>query len=434
MRASVVFQQLPYLTAVLSICVSHSDGFLASKNAALFVPSPIASATVSDKSSKVHSSTNDDSFNEESSNYILPAWWLPSQNHESEARKERFLKMQEDMQRFAQGTKLQSLRSDIGALKNNLKWALVTDDLTRIVSLSSAIAEKQERDPEFVYDRALEKIADTRSMSVRKKYQLLPKYTEEALAARKFIPRLNMEGLWMGNFGADGSGLVNVTYSGDILIATKVTGKSYVQRGEVAFRADLGPRLEDKSKSQLAPIRLTGPAAKKWGTGNLERYAAEGQVASEDSKDRNFVEGQLIMFDGYFSFLYLPSKQHIFFSRPNPELTLHLMRDTISEEDEIQNMREHLSACFEKDIDSAFIGPEKEVERKEPFRRILREDDLVSAQEEVQITYDFSHLMPKSASFINSSKFSIWAIHKWKNYIDAVLKPNRHDGGTLNSN
>ena len=142
----------------------------------------------------------------------LPTWWLPSssssspssskqknQSYESPTRKKRLLRIHQDLQRFAHaGSELQELRSDIQVLQSNLKLALVIDDIPRIISLSTAIEKSQQRDPEFVYGQLLEKLRDVQQMNVSKKYQLLPKIMEEAIAVRQYVPRLNMEGLWIG--------------------------------------------------------------------------------------------------------------------------------------------------------------------------------------------------------------------------------------------
>jgi hypothetical protein len=124
--------------------------------------------------------------------------WLPSSGTTPE---DRLLKMKEYTNRFAQAKEeLEELRSDMKQMKDNLALSLVTDDLMRIVALTKSIKEAQEKDPEFVYSRALEKIAsagESGKYTTRKKYDLITHYTKEAKVAREFIPRLNMHGLWV---------------------------------------------------------------------------------------------------------------------------------------------------------------------------------------------------------------------------------------------
>lgn len=150
------------------------------------------------------SENNDDSNQEEERSSTgdddkSPSWLLPSDHYESAARRERMVRMHEEMERFVHGSELQNLRSDIAALKESLQVSLATDNIGRIIDLSNAIETAQEKDPEFVYSRLLKKIDHIqKSTSFRKRNKLLPKIVEEAVAVRKYIPRLNMEGLWIG--------------------------------------------------------------------------------------------------------------------------------------------------------------------------------------------------------------------------------------------
>ena len=141
---------------------------------------------------------NNDSDDNNDNNSPLPSWYLPSNQNESKARRERLVKTYEEMQQFVHGSDLVNLRLDIANFEENLKWALATDDIQRIVDLKNAIEHAQEKDPEYVYSKMLHKIHDVQKMNVSKKYKLLPRYIEDALSARQYIPRLNMEGLWIG--------------------------------------------------------------------------------------------------------------------------------------------------------------------------------------------------------------------------------------------
>lgn len=374
--------------------------------------------------------------NQKSPNSKLPSWWLPSDQPESPSRQERLVRMHEQMSRFAHGSDLETLRSDIQNFKNNLKYALATDDIGRIIDLTAAIEKAQERDPEFVYSKMLLKIDEAQKMNVSKKYQLLPKLTEEALIARQFIPRLNMEGLWIGNFGNEGSGLVNVTYTGDTLIGTKVTGGCEMDKGEVLFEANLFPDPSDKSSKDLDPIDLTREVASKWGTKKLKRYNGKGQIYTPPSSStkkegkKELVDGQLITFNGYFSFFYLPTKQHVFFTRPGPDLILELMQSVTPIEDSTESMKIHLERCFEKEIDEELIARQianNSMTKKRDFRKnsnnILNGND---SDNENALSLEYQRWVPRSSK--DESSFSFWTFHKWMTYIDNALRPPQSKG------
>lgn len=143
----------------------------------------------------------------------------------------------------------------------------------------------------------------------------------------------------------------------------------------------------------------------------------KGSVALEGYKDEKNVEGQLVMFDDYFSFTWVPMKYTVFFSRPSAKLTIDLLRDVVSKEDEVDNMREHISRCFSKDpviergygsssdsVSSGEVGYEKE-----PFRRIHRNDDALS------ITEGSGKVQPAT------TKLAFLQLSKLKEYINDIF-------------
>jgi hypothetical protein len=336
----------------------------------------------------------------------VPSWLL-----DTAARRARLVQEQENDERFATGKDLVYLRTDLAALEENLEWAVASDDPIRIGHLTEAIQRGKEKDPELVYINALEQLRKAeRSLKIPQKYDRISFYKKEAAAARSYIPRLNLDGVWIGKFGEHGSELINVTYTGDILTATKITGDKHVPRGQVSFTVDLSPTVASSNSTALTPIELSDMAASVWGTDSLPRYPGKGHIAAEGFKNNRFVDGQLIMFDGYFSFLWNPTKQNIFFTRPPQNLILSMMRDVLSEEDEVDNMRNHLSRCFEKDISDAFVFPTMD-KPLEPFKRIQSQADLNAALEEKILENDDEDLTSQ--------------MKKWMAYIDEVLADNK---------
>ena len=201
------------------------------------------------------------------------------------------------------------------------------------------------------------------------------------------------------SYGDHGQQLVNVTYDGNKLVATKVTGDRNVPRGEVSFVADLNPT----NSSVLDPINISA--------GELPRFPGQGQVSRKNFKDNRMVDGQMILIeDDQFSFVWSPTKHHVHFKRPSQETTLRLLRDIMAKEDEIENMRDHVSRCFEMDMTTC-IARQQDPDNFEPFRRISTQTEL--------------DMVEKSLSKSKASTFSFWQVSKWKKYIDKTL--DRHD-------
>mmetsp|Transcript_45578 Transcript_45578/g.68763 ORF Transcript_45578/g.68763 Transcript_45578/m.68763 type:complete len:100 (+) Transcript_45578:914-1213(+) len=61
---------------------------------------------------------------------------------------------------------------------------------------------------------------------------------------------------------------------------------------------------------------------------------------------------------------------------------MKLLRDIVSKEDEVDNMKNHLNRCFEKSTDEGLMQLVEEREEIEPFRRIPRERDLKAFMQE----------------------------------------------------
>mmetsp|Transcript_35331 Transcript_35331/g.74637 ORF Transcript_35331/g.74637 Transcript_35331/m.74637 type:complete len:431 (-) Transcript_35331:174-1466(-) len=221
------------------------------------------------------------------------------------------------------------LKDEIAQLKHDLASAIdvgVRD--SAIDSIKSMLRKAQARDPEHVYRVVVEAARDAERMgNVEKSRQ----YMEEALRARGMMPQFNLEGLWVGKYASHGFEMINITYTGDQLVAYKVTGDKNIPRGEITFTADLSPR-DDSTYQQsptLDPISLSETSAKKWGTRQLPRFPGQGHAAEPGFVNNQFMEGQLVVIGegDYFSFAWVPLEHQIFFGRPSPELTLKMLRE-----------------------------------------------------------------------------------------------------------
>lgn len=135
-----------------------------------------------------------------------------------------------------------------------------------------------------------------------------------------------------------------MTYAGDTLIATKVTGFNNVPKGEVTFEVDLSM----DSSNILEPIELGEKESGHWGVRFLSRFAGKGQVAGRGFSNPQLVPGQMILVNEYFSFAFAPLKTQIFFGRPSPDLTIKLLRDAERPITDGDKNRRHLERCMEE--------------------------------------------------------------------------------------
>jgi hypothetical protein len=85
---------------------------------------------------------------------------------------------------------------------------------------------------------------------------------------------------------------------------------------------------------------------------------------------------------------------------------LKLLRNTISKEDEIENMRDHISNCFNMDLSTAIVRQQHATRFDEPLRRITTQEDLEEAERRI-----------KEANRGNI----FYQMSKWRDYIDHVL-------------
>lgn len=256
---------------------------------------------------------------------------------ENDTRRERLQRDREAQSKFVGfGDELWALRSEMEELSLRLVDAITNGQTETEERTRARLQEIERKDPELVYMLELADLKDALSAG---RTEDARKHEQRAKAARSILPQFNLDGLWVGKYGSHGYELINITYVGDVLIATKVTGDKNVPRGEISFQVDLDPLkasiatpFQDYEKEHgmktLKPIKLTETAARKWGTSQLPRYAGLGQVAESGFYNRQWMDGQLIIIgQDYFSFAWLPIEQQIFFGRPSPQLALKMLSD-----------------------------------------------------------------------------------------------------------
>lgn len=247
--------------------------------------------------------------------------------------------------KFVNGDELHRLRHQVLAMRLELQETRRSGDNDRVRELETAIMKAQQVDAEFVYTVSSERqeLAEKKGM-----FREAEAYKQQAIEARAALPHFNLEGLWVGKYGEHGYEMINVTYRGDVLIASKVTGTKNVPKGEVTFEVDLSPNVVIDQGEVLEPIELGDEASKQWGCKYLQRFAGKGQVAADGYLDSQWIEGQLIMVNEYFSFAWLPIGHQVFFGRPTPELILKLVKDDKKKEVGGCDSRAFLEKCWEE--------------------------------------------------------------------------------------
>jgi len=307
-----------------------------------------------------------DEYSEYEDTFALNETPLSPPSEKRRSRLEREAKVQS---RYATGDELMELRRKVSELKEDLSEA--RDDLDKITNgrrrvydnyrddevrseiiaaknhiseIEASIRELNGKDPEYVLSILSERLEEMEKgfhigSGVETREEELSKLKKEVEEAQLCIPHLNMHGLWVGKYGDHGYEMVNITYSGNTLIATKVTGDKNVPKGQISFTVDLSPSPPHQSHaSQLEPIELNSVASRQWGKKFLPRHPGKGQVASEGYRNAQWMEGQLIMVGRFFSFAWVPIGHQVFFGRPSAELTLKMMR--AQEEDDMK--RDHV--------------------------------------------------------------------------------------------
>lgn len=79
----------------------------------------------------------------------------------------------------------------------------------------------------------------------------------------------DLNGYWLGEFGANGYELVFVEQEGMSVLASKVTGDVHVPGGQTNFEVELEPDGTGKGRIQLADRGFQHP---RWSDGHLKCY------------------------------------------------------------------------------------------------------------------------------------------------------------------
>lgn len=318
--------------AALSIFSAHAFTSLPFGNHAAVLRQPVTRVVMAQTSSRDYD--NDLPERTQSRNDS------PSQGAKGNRRVE-----DEEATKFVTGDALHVLRHKVLALRLDLQEARRCGDIERVKELERSILKAQQVDAEFVYTVSMERAAMAEQEG---RFQEAQRLHALAAKARSALPQFNLEGLWVGKYGDHGYEMINVTYVGDTLVAKKVTGRKNVPKGEATFQVDLSPRSLAMQDEVLEPIELGESAARQWGSKYLQRFAGKGQVAADGYLDSQWIDGQLILVNEYFSFAWLPIGHQVFFGRPTAELILKLLKDDTKREAGHSSTRAYLERCWEE--------------------------------------------------------------------------------------
>lgn len=236
--------------------------------------------------------------------------------------------------KFASGDQVFELRATAARLRRELVAARSEAGANprRVGQLEDELLTLNGRDAEFMHAVSLELMDKAQAAGNE---EMVEKYRTQVEDAQSCIPQLNMHGLWVGKYES-GYELINVTYSGDTLIATKVTGDQNVPKGEASFTVDLAPPFSAQTDGAFAPalepIELQDAASRQWGQRYLPRQAGRGQVASRGFANAQWMEGQMILVGKFFSFAWVPLGHQVFFGRPSAELVVKMLKEAQAED------------------------------------------------------------------------------------------------------
>lgn len=180
---------------------------------------------------------------------------------ENERRRRRIESDLEKRSQFVEfGDELWDLRKKMDKMSSKLMRAVnegieELEDYTR-----DRLRDFEQRDPELVY---MLEVADMEDAAREGRLEDAEEHREKAIAARSCLPHFNLDGLWVGKYGSHGYELINITYVGDTLVASKVTGDKNVPRGEVrgdySYQALAFPALLSSSLTVVAYHSTSSP-------------------------------------------------------------------------------------------------------------------------------------------------------------------------------
>jgi Cyclin D1 binding domain len=166
-------------------------------------------------------------------------------------RQERLHRDETIRSKFVRGNDLWDLRAQMDEMASKLVKAIKAGKNGEEDVIRHALRSFEQRDPELVY---MLELTDMEEATLDGRVTDAKSHRQKAIAARSCLPQFNLDGLWVGKYGSHGYELINVTYVGDTLVATKVTGDKNVPRGEVSFVPDLYAFQWNEGSTSIMPL------------------------------------------------------------------------------------------------------------------------------------------------------------------------------------
>jgi len=230
-----------------------------------------------------------------------------------------------DTAEFKQGSELFELRRQAELLERRLKYYERNNKREDAASVRKSLEETYRRDPLAVYKDFRKRMWEAAKLE---DYDMAANLRDAAREVQAFLPQYNLEGLWMGNYGAHGYEVISISYENSRgqqwLVATKVTGDDYVKAGEVTFKVDLTP-----GTTQPPPLSVNVKGKEV----ELEAFGGLGVIAEKGGRGKQMVSGKLILFEeARFAFVWEPLGAHITFARADEGIVRHIQA-TMAKED-----------------------------------------------------------------------------------------------------
>jgi hypothetical protein len=207
-------------------------------------------------------------------------------------------------------------------LENELEFAVNSDDFLVAARLRDEKRALRKQDPKTLHS-ALEEALEAAAKDER--YRDAARLRDQMRILRKHLPQFKLAGLWKGHYGDHGETVIRISYDGDMMYATKVTGDTHVPAGEVTFRVDLSSKKDlsrdDDDDDEVIVEEIEIQDGEITRSTQQEVFKAEGMIATKGYEHAHFVPGRLLLFgQTTIGFFWVPFAQFVQFDKLPEEI------------------------------------------------------------------------------------------------------------------